>query len=101
MKNAVAFFMSFGQWMQKHVRNMATDLQDTALLVGHPVKYLSRRGLVQNLGVGVGMIVQKHGHPVRTTRPVASQPSLLGKCSCKSIKGCSTTCKQLDLYCTL
>ena len=27
-----------------NVRNMATDLQDTALLDGHPVKYLSRRG---------------------------------------------------------
>ena len=30
---------------QKH-----NDLQDTALLDGHPMKYLSRRGLVQNLG---------------------------------------------------
>ena len=33
-----------------NVRNMATDLQDIALLDGHPVKYLSRRSLVQNLG---------------------------------------------------
>ena len=30
-----------------NVSNMATDPQDTALLDGHPVKYLSRRGLVQ------------------------------------------------------
>ena len=45
-----------------NVRNMATDLQHNALLDGHPVKYLSRRGLILNLGDGVGMIVQKHGH---------------------------------------
>ena len=39
-----------------NVRNMATDLQDISLLDIHPVKYLSRRSLVQN---GVG---SKHGH---------------------------------------
>ena len=33
-----------------NVRNMATDLQDIALLDGHPVKYLSSRGTVQNFG---------------------------------------------------
>ena len=44
------------------VRNLATNLQDIALLDGHPVKYLSMRGLVQNLGNGARMIVQKHGH---------------------------------------
>ena len=31
------------------VRNMAADLQNIALLDGHPVNYLSRRSLVQNL----------------------------------------------------
>ena len=31
-----------------NVRSMATDFQDIALLDGHPVKYPSRRGLVQN-----------------------------------------------------
>ena len=45
-----------------NVRNMATDPQDTALLDGHPVKYLSRSSLVQNLGGGDGMIVQKYRH---------------------------------------
>ena len=44
---------------------MATGLQDTALIDGHSVKYLSRRGPVQNLGDEVGMIVQKHGHQPR------------------------------------
>ena len=45
-----------------NVRNMAADLQDITLLIGHPVKCLSRRGLDHDLGDGVGMIVQKHGH---------------------------------------
>ena len=53
VKNTVAFFISF--WAMDaatNVSNMATDLQDTALLDGHPVKYLRRRGLVQN-GLGL------------------------------------------------
>ena len=32
-------------------RKMATYFQDIALLDGHPIKYLSTRGLVQNLGM--------------------------------------------------
>ena len=43
MRNAVAFF-----------RNMAIDLQDIALLDGHPVKYLSRKGLSRFLEMELG-----------------------------------------------
>ena len=39
---------------------MATDVQDTALLNMHVLRYHSRRGVIQNLGKGVGIIVQKH-----------------------------------------
>ena len=54
VKNAVAaFFMSFWQWMQTLMSETSTDLQNIALLDGHPVKCLSRRGLVQNLGIVV------------------------------------------------
>ena len=39
-----------------NVRYIAMDLRDIALLDRHPVKYLSRRGLIQNLMDGFGMI---------------------------------------------
>ena len=50
VKYAVAFFLTTDA--KTNVRNMATDLHNTALLDGHPVKYISRIGLVQNLGDG-------------------------------------------------
>ena len=62
VKNAMAFFMSFWQWMQTQMSETWQLLSKIALLDGHPVKCLSRRDLHHNLGDGVGMIVQKHGH---------------------------------------
>ena len=62
VKNAVAFLVSFWQDADTNVRNMATDLQVTTLLDGHPMKYRSKRDQVQKLEGGIGMIVQKHGY---------------------------------------
>ena len=46
VKNAVAFFYELlATDADTNVRNLATDLQDTALLDGHPVKHHRRRGL--------------------------------------------------------
>ena len=73
VKKAVAFLMSFWQWMQTLMTNMATDLQDIALLDVRPVKYFNRRGLVRNLGDGVGMISMDTSQDY----PSSSQPSLL------------------------
>ena len=63
MKNDMGSLHEFlATYAGTNVRNMATHLQDIALLDGHPVKYISRRGLVDNLGDGVEMTIQKHGH---------------------------------------
>ena len=74
-----------------NVRNMATDLQDTALLDEHPVKLSQQlRPSTESWGWSWDDCT-KVRTLVRTTPTVASQTCLeLVKCSYKNIKGCST-----------
>ena len=70
---------------------MTTDLQDTALLDGHAVKYLSRR-VPSPESWGSWDDCTKAWTPVRTTLPVARACMELVKYSYKSIEGYSTSC---------
>ena len=45
--------------------------------------FVSFYASVQNIGDGVGMIVQKHGHQSQDHSSFSSQPSLLGACEMK------------------